>query len=434
MEPTLIVYLTFAGLAILQAVLMIWHTVENRRFSRSRMRERHVGRSSAKVTLFAPCKGIDEGLEENLRRLLCQDYDHYEVVFIVESDDDPACEVIDRVMSEHCGVRSRMVVAGLASESGQKVHNLRVAASSISADVEILAFVDSDARPRKEWLRRMVLRLGDPAVGAVTGYRWFAPSRSSLANDVLYSINCSVGLLLGPGGYYAVWGGSWAVRREVFDSLAISRAWRGTLSDDLMVTRLMHRAGMRVEFEPAAMVASPVDNTFGGMFSFLRRQYIIGKFYVPWLWIGSLMAATVATGVFWSSMAWLAVAVARGSASAWIPAGVGLMLYALGALRGWIRQDLVGTYFPELREQLRSARRFDIWAGPLAGLVNWFGLFGALLGRHITWRGTSYRLFPGGKIQMMARDDNEKPTIIPFPRLESPAAKSDRSLSWEKVG
>ena len=147
--------------------------------------------------VVAPCKGRDLNLEDNLRALLEQDYDDYEVSFIVESVDDPACAVIRRAMAAHPWMSARMVVAGRASDSGQKVHNLRVATARLSPRIEYLAFADSDARPRPEWLRMLISRLYRPHIGAMTGYRWFVPEGNSAANKLLYSLNCNVMSLLG---------------------------------------------------------------------------------------------------------------------------------------------------------------------------------------------------------------------------------------------
>ena len=50
-----------------------------------------------------------------LRALMRQDYDDFEITFIVESTDDPACRVIHRVMAEHPWVPGRVVIAGRAA-------------------------------------------------------------------------------------------------------------------------------------------------------------------------------------------------------------------------------------------------------------------------------------------------------------------------------
>ena len=72
--------------------------------------------------------------------------------------------------------RRALVVAGRAAASGQKVHNLLAATADLAAEIRALVFVDSDARPRRQWLRLAMARLAEPGVAAATGYRWFVPS------------------------------------------------------------------------------------------------------------------------------------------------------------------------------------------------------------------------------------------------------------------
>ena len=43
---------------------------------------------------------------------------------------------------------------------------------------------------------------------------------------------------------YMVWGGSWAIRRDIFDQIGLHRAWEGTLSDDLVASRELLREAM----------------------------------------------------------------------------------------------------------------------------------------------------------------------------------------------
>src|ERR1043165_7347473 len=53
------------------------------------------------VTLIAPCRGVDDGLDKNLAALFRQDYPEYEIIFGVDSKDDPAVPVIQRTISQH---------------------------------------------------------------------------------------------------------------------------------------------------------------------------------------------------------------------------------------------------------------------------------------------------------------------------------------------
>ena len=418
-----IAYCFLAGLAVFQAVLGCLQTWEHRRFARSRFKRLHDCRPRGKAMIFAPCKGVDLDLERNLERLFDQDYEQYEITFIAESRSDPCCAVIERVMSEHGHIRSRLVIAGKADAagsadangadangenvSGQKVHNLRFATKDLSPDIDFLVFVDSDAQPRREWLRALIGRLGQrqrTAMGAATGYRWMIPTRPTLLNLILYSINCGVATLFGSRGWYPVWGGSWALRRETFEATDLRRQWAGTLSDDFVAGRVLNAEGRPVKYEPACLVPSPVDNNFRDTFSFLRRQYLIARFYAPPWWTLGLATATITNLIWPASIAAIGVGLFTGSTAVWLPMAVLASVYGLGVYRGWMRQSLVGIHFPHLEEKLRAARLFDIWAGPLAALANWLALISSAFGRTITWRNITYRLQRGGRVEMVMQD------------------------------
>jgi ceramide glucosyltransferase len=404
----LAMYLILAGLAIIESLLLALQTWEHCRYVRSCMRSIVRHQPIGRVALFAPCKGIDLDLEANLRSLLEQDYDDYEVTFIVESTDDPACPAIRRAIVEHPGVAARMVVAGRATDSGQKVHNLRVATQHISSRVKYLAFVDSDARPRPQWLRMLVSRLDEPGLGAVTGYRWFTPEKASVANALVYSMNCDILSLLTRSSHYLIWGGSWAIRRDVFDQLGLRDAWRGTLSDDLVASRLMRRARLGVRFEPACVAASPLDQTLGHAMSFIRRQYVIARMYTFDWWLFSLVSAMFSNLIWFGNLGVLVLGLLTGSPSPWIPITVSAILYAVTVYRGWLRQGLVKVYFPHWEKASRTIRRFDIWANPLVELAHWIGVSSAAFGRHVLWRGIRYRVLPGGQVQKIIRSDADQ--------------------------
>ena len=81
------------------------------------------------------------------------------------------------------------------------------------------------------------------------------------------------------------------------------------------------------------------------------------------------------------------------------------MLYLVTVYRGWLRQDLVKTYFPHWERASRRIQRFDIWANPLVELAHWIGVASAAVGRRIDWRGIRYNVLPGGKVQAIIRGD-----------------------------
>lgn len=398
------VYAVTAGLAIVQSLLVLLQTWEHRRFARNRLDQLYRYRPSGRAMVYVPCKGVDVGQEENLRRLLDQDYGDYVVTFIVESTSDPAYGLIRGLMAEHPRVQTHVVVAGLADGSGQKIHNLRAATAEIPSDVEYVAFADSDARPRRQWLRALVSHLGNPKVGVSSGYRWFVPVEPTFAAHLIYSINCSVAVLFRSRDPNLIWGGSWAMRREVFDSLGIHRELEGMLTEDLVVARVARRNRLRVEYEPGCMVASPLDGDFPKLFGFLRRQYMLGRFYVPGWWGFGFLTTLYANLVLLANLGLCAWGLAARSPWAWVPAGVCAVLYGLHVVRGLVRQSLVSVYCPALRGALRRAARFDVWAGPLVSMLSTAGLVSSALGRQVTWRGITYRVLRGGQTRIVRRD------------------------------
>jgi hypothetical protein len=425
-----VMYLTLASLAVLQAALVALQGWEHRRFARSRMRHLDAHRPKGRAMVFCPCKGVDLGLKNNLRALLRQDYDDFEVVFVVESTEDPAYALVQTLVAEHPDVQTRVVVAGPAQGCGQKVHNLRMATAELPRDVEYVAFVDSDARPRPEWLRSL-LRLDRPGVGASTGYRWFVPVRPTLANYLLYSINCGIAMLFGPSRYHLIWGGSWAMRRGLFEQLGVREAWQGTLSDDLVVSGLLARARLGVAYHPPCMVASPLDYPGRSMLSFLRRQYLVARFYAPNYWLLALVTSTMNNCLLLVSLGLLCYGLAADRAMAWTAGGALAAWYGIGVFRAWMRQDLGRLFFPQLQPVLEGPRRFDLWAGPLANFVHWVGILGSLMGRDMVWRGIRYRLQRGGQIQLLGSgpvveqvlDEDLTPSLtLPHARHQAVAA------------
>jgi len=398
-------FLLVGVLAIVQAFLVVVQTWEHHRFARTRLAIMRKFPRRGKVLVIVPCRGVEVGLEKNLHSLFHQDYGDYRIRFVGESDADPACGAIGRLRAAHPETGVELLVAGKADREGQKVHNLRFATEDLPEDVEYLAFVDSDARLRRQWLRALLDRIDRPGVGATTGYRWFVPSRPTFTNHLLYSVNSHIAVLFGSHCPTIVWGGSWAIRRERFVALGVHAAWAGTLSDDLVASRLLRRARLRVLFEPGCMVTSPADVTFQGLVAFVRRQYLMGRWYVPVGWTFALLMTTfvnlsslVSAGVF-------VAALATGFMTPWLPASVCSLLLVLTFFAGLLRQDVALSYFPLLHGRLREARRFEVWSGPLAALVNWTGLLASVVGSRIQWRGIAYTVTRGGRVTSVDRQD-----------------------------
>ncbi len=413
MDAVSLVALLLIAAGVLQSLILALQSWEHRRYARSCMAGRGRFGSRGRALVISPCKGVDVGLADNLRALLDQDYDEYDVLFAVESEDDPACAVIRWVAAERR--RGRLLVAGRAAVGGQKIHNLLAATAEIDPQYELVAFVDSDARPRRDWLRLLVSRLDGREYCAATGYRWFVPQRATPANLLLYSINSALMTLLGKRSHGLVWGGSWAIRRDDFFRLDIRGHWQGALSDDLAAGQALRADPRPTRFEPGAVVCSPLHGTIGQLFEFVRRKYMMARFYAPRWWRFGL-AVLLPGNLAWAALAvlawrWRGDAVGGGTVAALAAA-----LFGLSMLRAAMRQSLASVYFPDMAASLRAARWFDLVAAPLAALAHALGAWASVFGRTLSWRGTRYRLQANGQVEIISAGRS----VAPDELAESP--------------
>jgi hypothetical protein len=300
-------------------------------------------------------------------------------------------------MAECPSCQASLVVAGLATTSGQKVHNLLVATAGLRSEASILAFADADVCPPTDWLRLLTQRLY--SYTAATGYRWFVPKRPTLANLLVASIDSAVVPIMFPGIHHKVWGGSWAIRREAFESLGMREAWQGTLSDDLVASNVLARLKRPLAQETACILPSPIDLDLRAMLAWVRRQFIIGRFYSPVLWCVVFFGHSFGQAVFWSSAVAALVGYATAAAWAWQPATVVGLLYVLQVQRAWLRQSASRYYLPDHQRALTAARRFDVLCGPLGGLTLLLALIGSAIGRRIAWKNNVYEMRYGGQIR-----------------------------------
>src|SRR5712692_9758305 len=249
------------------------------------------------VTVFVPCRGIDDGLKENITAIFAQDYPQFEIIFVSDRADDPALAVIEearRSFKKKFGPTMRIVIAGTATDSGQKVHNLRVAVAEADQKTEIFAFVDTDGRPHKLWLRSLVAPLQDEQIGATTGYRWFVPLRGGLVSHLRSVWNAAIASALGADERKNFcWGGSTAIRRAKFDALKVRDRWRGTVSDDYTLTRVLHEAGLPIKFVPQCLTPSFEDCSLRELIEFTTRQLKITRAYATHLWKAVLIGSWI---------------------------------------------------------------------------------------------------------------------------------------------
>ncbi|HKN85003.1 MAG TPA: glycosyltransferase [Pyrinomonadaceae bacterium] len=351
------------------------------------------------ASVIAPCRGLETGLRNNLRTLLTQNYPDYEVLFVFDRVDDPAIEIVEELTATSA-VATRTIIAGPAVDSGQKVHNLRVAVTEIEPKSEVLVFVDTDARPANDWLRKLVAPLADETLGASTGYRWFIPERGAIASRLRSVWNASVASALGSDtSRNFCWGGSTAIRRTTFERLDIRDHLRGTVSDDFTITRVLKDAKLPIHFTPNCLVPSIGDCDFKELFEFTTRQIKITRVYASHLWLPLLLGSALFTIAFFG--AFLLIGVHPRSSLAYVFLAI---IFALGATKSFIRWRAISTPLAQYRSALFKDLPAHLFLWPFASLLYLYNAAVAGFSRRVNWRGITYELKSPSEAVIISRE------------------------------
>ncbi len=304
------------------------------------------------ASVFVPCRGLDKGLRWNLAALFRQHYPAYELVFVSDREDDAGLSWRGRWRGEFEGetvAGVRFVVAGRATDSGQKVHNLRAAVAEADPASEVFVFVDTDARPRPDWLRSLVAPLGDEVDGRGHGLP-LVPARArrlrvapALGLERVHRVGArprrAPQLLLGRLDRHPA-----RDVRAARDARALARRGLGRLRAD---ARLAGREALPVRFVPACLTAPPRRlHASASCFEFTTRQLKITRVYAPHLWAFVLVSNLLFVSAFFGGLA-LAVR-ARGAGA--------LVRVAARARLGHLSARPVESLLPAARRGARARR------------------------------------------------------------------------------
>ena len=392
----------FYYLAILQIAVgayLVWHGLRWVEYARRRM-QGDPGFNAPRVALLCPCKGLETGLESNLTALTEFDYRNYEIFFILASASDSAYSTVKRV-ADHSKTPAHVIIANRAEECGEKVHNLRVAIEQLPPEFEVLVFADSDGRPGKLWLRRLVAPLNDKQVGAATTMRWLIPNGQNLATALLATWNGSIVTMLSEGGKNFCWGGGTAIRRAVFDEIRVLDEWNHSVSDDYSMTRALQRAARSILFVPECLTPAYVNVDFRSLLEFTNRQVLITKVYSRKNWAWGAM-----THFLYCLTLPLGLAVTLINVFATLPAFHLAMLtlvpVLLAAIRGGLRVSAATEVLQTARAKIVNQAWMYIVLGALIPYLFLYNFAVSLFTRKIRWRGITYELISPQQTRILA--------------------------------
>ncbi len=378
-----------AFLQVLLGVYLIGQGLQWLDYLRRRLRM-DPGFYAPRVAVLCPCKGMEPGLERNLLSLTEFDRQNYEIFFILASGSDPARSMVERIAA-NSRVKARVIIAGIPSNSGEKVNNLRVAVEQLPPEFEVLVFTDSDGRPGKSWLHGLVAPLGDIRIGATTTMRWLMPNRSNLPTALLAAWNAPVVTMLSEKGKNLCWGGGTAIRRSIFEQSGVMNEWRNSVSDDYSLTRALERNNRSIVFLPECLTLSYVEADFRGLLEFTNRQILITRVYAQRVWAPAaathlLYCVTLSLGLI------LILSDFFEQRPAFHIATLTVLPVLLSAIRNSIRLTGVTEALPAERSQITGQAWIYVILAVFVPFLYAVNFVNSLITRKIRWRSMAYEL------------------------------------------
>ncbi len=219
-----------------------------------------------KTLVVIPCKGIDFQLYENLSSIKNQRYRNFDAVCVVDSEKDEALRAIKKAKMDY------LVSSSSCEGCSGKVRAISTAIGKLD-DYQVYVIADSDIRARSDWLGALVAPLADKTVGLSTSYPYF--------NHIggFWSSVKSVWGLVGEGLMENEitkfgWGGSLAFRKGLVtgDSFDFFKNSRYSVSDDICLTLLAKKKGLRIEYTGFSQPVVNTKDSFGQFFEWANRQ------------------------------------------------------------------------------------------------------------------------------------------------------------------
>ncbi len=248
----------FGFIAILGTIVTTVQALLTRRFRRTRLPfgEGLPSRQAGSVSILKPVCGLDDELEANLVSFARLRGLRYEVIVSAEEWDDPAVEVVRRVMRMHPEAPFRLVVEG-GTGSGvvnRKVERLIAAARVANGDILVIS--DSNVRVEPDDLAQTLAAFDDPRVGCVSNL--FTGSGAKTLGATLESLHLlgfvATGAVLAASvGVPCVVGKSMAISLRALEAVGGFERFRRVLAEDQAIGVAIAKAGLEVVLSPVVV-------------------------------------------------------------------------------------------------------------------------------------------------------------------------------------
>lgn len=341
------------------------------------------------VSILKPINGIEDGIYENFTSYCKQDYSGYQVIFGVRNSNDPAIDVVKKVIDAFPENDIELVICNDSIGINPKINNLNNMYKK--AKYNIILTNDSDTRVNGNYLKKVVSPFRDESVGLVTCvYREnnlnnLASMIESLSINHEFLPSIMIAQKVEQLSY--AFGVTIAAKRDTLESIGGFKELSNYLAEDFHLGKKVFEAGHKLFLSDYIVDVIPEQR---GFVDFFKHQLRWSKTIKTCRPIGYFFAAFFKYGIV-PSLAYLFVSFcsSTGISSARV---LSVILFVVFLSVRIIAASIISYKYTK-------DRKTTLLLLPIGDLISFIIWCISFLGNKTTWRGHKFILKKGGKIE-----------------------------------
>ena len=347
-------------------------------------------------------RGCDPTLKKTVTGLLKQNFRDYRIVVVVDSRDDPAWKVLQRIKYEFDpdDLMTMQVMDPPRPNCSLKCNAIIGAVESLPVKTAWLAFVDADVNVYPDWLADLLGPLTNPKNCVSTGNQWYEPANRQSTGALLRSI-WNAGAIVPSVLLEHPWAGSMGVRYEDVIVSTLIDDWKTAIVDDGPMTHFAKQMTGNVFVVPKLMMVNNEDCSKEFAVTWISRMLTWSKLYESTFWI-TMVHAAISAGLV---ICLLTSAILSVLTLDFFSLFTNLLTFVIAAamlaggywiVREAVSMSLIRRGLPKLKPLDRNDwLQLGLWMGPVQ-LIYLYGCVQAKRAKNISWRGVEYLLHDDG--------------------------------------
>lgn len=369
------------------------------------------GKPQQKAAVIISVRGCDPSLRDCLLGVLNQEYEDYSVHVVVDHRTDSAWGLVHDLKRNHDG-NDRLMVAEMQNPPDTcslKCHSIVQAMADISDETQVIAFLDADVTPHRQWLSELTQPLNDPTIGAVTGNQWFEPEPRAGIGSLTRSA-WNAGSMVLTIIFCNPWAGSFAMRARDIRRSGLIETWQRSIVDDGPIRQAVNGLGLGIRFAPSLIMINREPCSFAYVNRWVTRMLTWSRLYEKTFFL-AVVHAVFSNLVMCGNFVVLAIALARQNWQAAVIAAICLILSGILSVAAYVVSRRCAEFSCQLRgvalAPLTLPRLFAVFSLVAVGqAIYGVSCLRAIWTQRIKWREIAY--------EFNTKDDVKRLNYQPF--------------------